>query len=357
MDNIGGKENQHGDEITLKELILKLQEYFREVIRSWSILIIISLITVGLSLYQHYTHVLTYKANTRFIVEGQTGNTGGLSSLLGKIGMGSSKGVNPFKILEVAYGSEFLETLLNTKGKEGEYVSNMLLDIYELPKEWSKIHPKYEEFRFSGPIDISNAEEIDNRVVRKLHKLIWGSESDRSKALCKISFDLDSGLYDINSNTESEALSFLLTNTIYQELKVFFEEELWSNQIQLAAILNAKADSLQAVRDFKVRELARFENRNRAIIGKELTAERSIILMEQSAINNAYAEVLKTREMTDVNMKDKKPLFVTVDVPYLPLSPVGSSLKKKIIFGLAVGIFLSVLFILTRKIYKDVMSS
>jgi uncharacterized protein involved in exopolysaccharide biosynthesis len=61
--------------------------------------------------------------------------------------------------------------------------------------------------------------------------------------------------------------------------------------------------------------------------------------------------------MTDINRKNQKPLFVAVDRPFRPLSPVGSSLKRKIIMGLAIGIFLSFLFIVVRKMYRDIMST
>ena len=76
----------YNDEITLKELILKLQEYIREIINSKLIIGLFCLISVLGFLYKHYTHIPTYKAELKFVVEGQNGG-GGLGGLLGSFGI------------------------------------------------------------------------------------------------------------------------------------------------------------------------------------------------------------------------------------------------------------------------------
>lgn len=351
-------QDNNSDELTLKELILKLQEYFWEIVRSWWIVLLFCLVTSAFFLKQHYDHLVTHQAKLLFMIEGQGGGGGGaLASILGGMGGGSSGGTNPFKVMEVAYGSELFIKLLNTKGEDGEMISNKILKDHELVEEWEEVSNRFKDFKFNKFSPDITGDRLQNTGFRKLQRIIWGSGSNRSDAITSLKLDKDTGIFELSTNARSEKLSLLITNTVYRELKFFFEEELFRNQQQIANILNVKADSLQYVRDAKIRELARFEDRNRAIIGKSVIAQRTILTMEQNAINQAYTVVLQKKEMTDVTNRDRKPLFVAIDKPYSPLPVRGSNLIKALIMAIAVGGFISILFILIRKIYRDVMAS
>ncbi len=347
------------DELTLKEIILKIKEYIFELIRYWWLIALFCLISVGGFLYVHYSSHLLYGATIKFVVEGQQGTGGGIANILGSIGMGKAAGgaVNPYKLLEVAQGSELFIKVMDTKMENGDIIANEILKVYQLPEEWAENNPEYEGFRFKniGKLDDSNI--LKQKVLKNLHGFVLGSQADRSSALTGLTLDEEIGIYTLSSGARTEELSLALTNAFYSEIRYFFEEEVFRDQIQIAEILDAKKDSLQLIRNYKIRELAKFENRNRSVIGKNLLAERTIITMEQTAINEAYKQILVNSEMTDINRKNQKPLFVAVDRPFRPLSPVGSSLKRKIIMGLAIGIFLSFLFIVVRKMYRDIMST
>lgn len=347
----------NSDEITLKQLLTNVKDYIKEIFRSWKLLGLFCILGVVAFLFQHYTHDITYESKLKFVVEGQSGSGSGLGSLLGSLGMASKMSkVNPYKVIEVAHGSDLFLKVMGSRASSGELIANEILDTYELPKKWSESNPQFEGFRFDTLAMTYGTDVVNQMAIKGIHKLIWGTEKSRSNALTKINFNEDTGLFYIETVSLSEDLSMDLTETFYKEVKYFFEEEMWQSQIQLAAILKDKADSLQYVRNYKVRELAEFENRNRALVGKQLIAERSILTMEQMAINTAYGEVLKTREMTDINMKDKKPVFVAVDIPFRPLTPETSSFLKNIVLGLVVGAFVAILYIIFRKIYRDAMA-
>ncbi|MDH3652051.1 MAG: hypothetical protein OEQ53_20360, partial [Saprospiraceae bacterium] len=50
------------DEITLKELILKVKEYVKEILHNWILLALICLPIVGYKLYQAFTERTVYPA-------------------------------------------------------------------------------------------------------------------------------------------------------------------------------------------------------------------------------------------------------------------------------------------------------
>jgi len=351
-------EDHKSDELTLKEMVLKIQDYFWELIKYWWIIGLVSIVTTGLFMLKHYSNDLTYGARLKFVVEGQKGNGGGIANLLGTLSGGSKGGkVNPFKMLEVAHGSFLFSKIISTKTKDGSILGNKILEVYNLPEKWSEKNPMYKDFVFDEIGELDNSDILKQKVIKRLHGFVLGAESNRADALTTFKLDDDTGIYTIQSATLTEELSLLLTNSFYKEITYFFEEEVFRDQRQIAEILDAKADSLQTIRNYKIRELARFENRNRGSIGKDLIAERTIINMEQVAINKAYGEIVKNREMTDINRRDQKPLFVAIDIPFQPLAPAGSSLFRNLMLGVIIGAFFSIVFILIRKIYRDIMSS
>ena len=352
-------DDNYSDELTLKELIIKIQDYAWAILKNWWIVVIFCAITIGGFLYIHYSSHMLYGARMKFVVEGQKGTGGGIANILGSMGMGKSAGgtVNPYKLLEVFQGTELFMKVMARKMENGNLIGNELIELYDLRKKWAEGSPSLANYKFTVLGALDDTDIIKQKVIKSLRYLVLGSETNRSSAITTLSLDEEIGIYKLSSGSRSEAVSLALTDAYYEEIKVFFQEEVFSDQIQIAEILDAKRDSLQAARNYTIRQLAKFENRNRAVIGKDLLAERTIITMEIQAMNTAYASVMKNSEMTDINRRNQKPLFVAVDRPFKPLSAVGSSLKKKVQLGFAIGIFLSFLFIIIRKMYRDIMST
>jgi len=351
-------EEYKSDELTLKELILKIQEYFWVLIKNWWVILLVMILTTGLFLAKHYSQDLTYGARLKYVIEGQSGTGGGIANLLGSLGAGGKSGgkLSPFKVLEIAHGSTLFSKVIAQTTPDGRLLANVILEEYNLIEKWSEKSPQYKDYKFEDIGELDNNDILKQKVIKRLHGFVLGSESNRSGALTGLSLDDETGIYTISSAAITEELSLLLTNGFYKEIRYFFEEEVFRDQRQIAEILDAKADSLQSIRNYKIREMAKFENRNRAIIGRDLIAERTIINMEQQAINRAYGEIVKNREMTDISRRDQKPLFVVIDKPYQPLAPAGSSLFRNVLLGLILGGVFSIFFLIIRKIYRDVMS-
>jgi len=315
------------DELTLKDTILKLQEYATAIVKGWKIVVLFCLIgMVGFFLI-HKSKSSNYVGRTK----------------------------NPFKILEVAKSSRLFTEVIAYE-IDGDIIGNKLLEAYDLPAKWSAKFPEYENYRFSEIGELDNTDILKQKVIKRLQSFVLGSEASGTPPIVTISLDTDSGIYTLQSLSTDEQLSLALTDAYYTEIKTFFEDEVFANQKQIAEILDAKADSLKLLRDSKAFELARFEDRNRGIIGKDVLTRRALLSMEQRIINEAYATIFAQREMTDISRKDRKPLFVAISKPFMPLPRIGSSLSKKLAVGFGLGIFVSVLFIILRAIYRDVMA-
>ncbi|MDG1434802.1 MAG: hypothetical protein P8Q41_12365, partial [Saprospiraceae bacterium] len=64
------------DEITLKELIIKVQEFFQEVLKNWRLVILITIPFVLYFFYQTYKTPITYTSELTFMMNDDEG--GGL---------------------------------------------------------------------------------------------------------------------------------------------------------------------------------------------------------------------------------------------------------------------------------------
>lgn len=346
------QEHQYDDEITLKELILKVQEYIREVIKNWWLVALFCVFATGFFLYKHFTHVPEYTAELRFVVEGQGGVSGGLGGLLGTFGIKKGGSVNPYKILEVGKSNKLFEDIAFSTFEADTTIADKLLAEYDLVEKWSKKNEKYKDFRFVGD---KMERPIEKKVFKNLRGMVWGSPENNKNALSKLSLDEEKGIYSMNTSTTDESLSITMTNRFYQGIKQFFEDEIFENQKRSAEILAAKADSINNLRTSKIYQLARFEDKNRGLIYKENQSRRAVLTQEIQALGMAYAELIKNYEMTDVNLKDLQPLFMEIDRPFSPLKSSESSLLKNLILGLFLGGFFGSGVIVIRKIFKDIM--
>lgn len=343
----------HDDEITLKELILKIQEYFREFLRSWWIIGLVCLCTTTFFLYGHFTHIPTYNAELRFVVEGQRGGGGGLSAILGSFGIKKGGKLNPYKIIEVGKSNKLFEDIIFTKYSGDTTVAEKILIEYNLVNKWSANDEDYQGFYFMND---AMERPIEKRVFKRLRNLVWGGSNNGENAISRLTLDEEKGIYTLSTVSTSEKLGVILTNRFYQGIKLFFEEAIFENQKRSGEILAAKADSLNNLRMDKIYQLARFEDRNNGLMFKENSTKAAILRQDIQALAMTYAEVVKNYEMTDVNLKDLQPLFMEIDRPFSPIVPSHSSLLKNLILGLLLGGFLGIMLVTIRKIYKEVMN-
>ena len=85
------------DEVTLKDFILKIKEFFNEILKNWIWVVIIAIPFMGYMFYQAYKIPDTYPAKLTFMLNEDKGSSiGGLGGLAASLGFGN--GGNSTKI-------------------------------------------------------------------------------------------------------------------------------------------------------------------------------------------------------------------------------------------------------------------
>lgn len=344
------------DEITLKQLILQIKSYFKEILKKWWIVAFCILVFGSYFLYNHFTNVKLYKAKISFFVEGGQSSSSSFGGILGQIGMGGGNSlVNPYKIIEVASSNKLTLKLLQDTFKN-DIIANHLIDDFELQKHWSETSDKWSEFKFLGDTIILS-DQSNSLAFIKIKKLLWSSNNGIiDNSALSIDIDQNTGMFNLSATSRSEDLAYILADRLYENLRQFFEYDILINKYKSLNVLSQKLDSLDNLRLQKNLELAKFDRSNKNVFEDMELVKKDIIIQDLQLITRSYGEVLRNYELTDFELKNTKPLFVLINAPIKPLSPVLSRLRKAVTNTLIFGTFFGILVVIMMKSYKDIMN-
>ena len=128
------------------------------------------------------------------------------------------------------------------------------------------------------------------------------------------------------------------------------------NSINTTLVLREKADSIKNLITNKTAQMAAAQDRTLGLVMatpgvKKLTLEKEI-----QALTLAYAEVLKSYEVSDITLKDTKPLFLKLDESIAPLGSTSSSLYLNLIKAILSAFVVGGGMIIGRNIYQEIMA-
>lgn len=342
-------DQNNSNEITIKELILTIKEYFREILSKWWLIGIVTSLFVAFFLYKHFTHTITYPYEIKFMVEGESSQPA-LGGLLGQFGIGKQS-TNPAKIQEVGQSNIMFKKSAFTK-MNNDFIANKIIEVYELDKIWSQDNPSFKNFRFTTD---SITTDLEKLAIKRLALLTWKGQGNGGMPLISMKYDFDNAIYTINTNAEDDELSYYLANTIYSNVEYFFETEILSNKTKTLQLLTKKADSLRVVLETKNVELARFDDGSYGLVNNVYKSKRNILQQEFLAVSNMFSEIMKNIELAEFNLYNSKALFLEVDKTLKPIFGSKSKLIEKVLIGVIAGLFLSILYIVISKFIRSAM--
>ncbi len=346
------------DEITLRELILKLQEFYKEVIRSWKLILVSIMIFVALMLYNTYKTPITYQAELTFMVNEDNGGTmGAIGGLAASFGFGGGGEFNLEKILSLLKSRNIIQQVLFERteylGKE-DYFSNHLIKDYEYHEKWQN-NETLKDFENFTDNDLVGFNRQENSVLKQLYVKVIGGE--KTKGILSSKVNENTGILTIKINSINEEFSIKFVETLFEKLEKFYIDKTIEKQQKTFVIMSQKVDSIRQTLNSEQSRLLKFMDTNRNLSLRQYESEKLLLQREIQALSMAYGEALKNQEMADFSLRSKTPFIQIIDNPIEPLSPsktLRSYIKQAIIGGFF-GVLLAVCFILGRKILKDTM--
>ena len=346
------------DEITLKELILKLQEFWKEAWNNKIWIILTTSILAGIFLGKTYLDKTTYTSSLTFLVSGNGDKNGGeLASVLGY-------GVINYeldKIVELARSRSIINKVLLKKivldGKD-DFLANHLIELYNYQEDWKEEakNSLYEELKlndfFFTHDKVTDFVPKEHRAINLLNELVAGNNFKGKKGLITINYDKKTEIVRISVMTNQAAIAVELLDAIYKELSHFYIEESIGRPRRTFKILAERADSLLRTLEAQEYQLAKASDRNLNVYSRTSNLGLDQLARKLQTTTRLYEEVLSNKEKVEYVISSETPEFQVIDRTFLPIKDAPSKLKALII-GAFLGSFLSIAYIIGRKIIRE----
>jgi len=346
------------DEITLRELILKVQEFFQELVRNWLLLGIIVFAACALFVANYYFKDTVYKAEMTFLLAGEGGQGGGqLGGLLGQFGLGGGGGaaLSPSRIIELSKSRLIIQKILFERAEidsQDDFFANHFIRELDLHDHWEG--GKLEGLLFTHD-SLSNFSLDENSALRTL-QVIVAIGNDDYDPIMELDHNEGTGMMELTIYSSSEELAYKFSDAVYEVLQAYYVQQTIEPQQRTYNAMKQKVDSLSARISSLENSLAQYTDSNYGTYSASSQIKRGHLQRELSFTASAYGEAIKNMEVASFSLETAKPVFQLIDAPLLPLSKENNSYIMAIILGVALGGFLGVAFIIGRKIFRDVMA-
>jgi hypothetical protein len=345
---------QEGDEVTLKELILKIKGYGSEILKRWYVPTLLALLMSAYMLYNAYTTKPIFTATLTYIVnEADKSGMGGLGSLLGAFGAGTVGKSSPDMINELARSERIMNTALFQKytiDGINDYYANHFIRVYEFQKQWEKDTTGLNGFVFKRG-NFEAFTRVENKALNSINALLVGKEG-----VFRSSFDKKSGIMKMTFDSPSEILAIFFTRTVFTDLGDFYVNSTTERERLNYQTLKAQQDSVFALMKSKGQSAASFGDFQRGLLFESDKFKGQMLKQESQVAGAVYTELMKQFAVADYALRNNTPFISAIDLPKEPLEPAKKSKKTALIIGAFGGAFLGSLLIVFRQIYNNAMA-
>ena len=346
-------------DLTLKEIIENIIEYSTYLITRWSVIVFIALLCGIVFGAVTHTKPIKYSAKLSFMVnEDDTGSgLGNMPAILGQFGFvgGSSGKYNRSKILELSRSRKIVSLVLFEKvsiNGEMDFLSNHIIDEYQLNNRWAKNHTYFDGFEFTHS-NLDSFSRMENLALQKLHKRIVGDSKNKLAGLISSKFDEETGILSFEGVSINEMLSFYLTNLFYEKLSEYYVEETTQKQRATFNVFKSKVDSLESALNSTNFAILKFDDSFRNLSLNQHQAEKYRLQGEVAKLSTAYAEAYKNLQIAELALENRTPFITTIDKPIIPLKIVKQSSIKYAMIGFLIGLVSTITCLLIIRFLKD----
>jgi uncharacterized protein involved in exopolysaccharide biosynthesis len=350
------------DEISLKELIQKIQEWTRYLKTQWKIIIGIAALG-GILGFTYASFVKpNYIATTTFVLEEDKGG-GGAGGLGGALGLASSFGLDldgggglfsSTNIIEFMKSRFVVEkTLLNSVNVGGKEISiaDYHIQVNELRERWSK-KPSLVNINFPVNADRTKFSLEQDSILETI------SADLKKYNLTITQKDKKVTIISLTVKTENELFSKLFCEQLLKETSDFYIETKSKKSRSNVDVLQKQADSIRAELNTAITGVAvesdNVYNLNPAFNVKSSPSRRKQV--DVQANTEILKQLVTQLELSKVSLRKETPLVQLIDRPILPLEK--SKPEKLIAFFIAgfLAGFLSILYLVIGRLYKKIIT-
>ena len=351
------------DEISLKELILKIKDWYRFLLSKWVVLVAAGIIGGAIGVGYAFMQKPIYTANLSFALEDEKQGGGGLSGALGLasslgIDLGTSAGgaFSGANLIELMKSRKIVEkALLNpiTVNEKTQSLAQYFISFNELNKNWSE-KPILKNIVFEVDADRSKYTLQQDSILGKLYESIAGPNGLLSVA----QKDKKISIINIEVKSTNELFSKTFTESIAQEVSGYYIEIKSKKARQNMEILQRQTDSIRAELNGAISGVAAaadntFGLNPAMMVRKTPGTRRQVDVQANTAI---LTQLVTNLEMAKVSVRKETPLIQVIDKPILPLKKEKVGKLKSSIFGGLLVAFLMALVLIFKKLLAGILA-
>lgn len=346
------------EEITLKELIVKVKEWHKYVLSEWKIILLAGIVGAGLGLAYSFIKKPIYTATLSFALEdeksgGGLGGALGLASQFGlDLGGGGGSVFTGSNLTELFKSRSMVEqTLLSpvTFNDSSISLAEMYIQNSGWRSKWND-NPKFKDIRF-----IPNAKRDS---FTRAHDSIMGViYEDISKgALTVGQKDKKISIISIDVVSTNELFAKYFTEALAKEVSDFYVTTKSKKARMNMAILERQTDSIRrelngAITGVAVANDNTFGLNPAMNVRRAPSARRQVDVQANTAI---LTELVKQTELAKVTLRKETPLIQVIDKPILPLPKEKFGKAKGMVMGGVLAGFLALFFLILKRIFKNI---
>jgi hypothetical protein len=349
------------DEISLKELLQKIKEWYLFLLTKWKLIIAIAFIGGIIGFTYAYFQKPIYKASLTFAMEDEKGGGGGLSGALGLasslgIDLGSSGGgaFAGANLIELMKSRKLVEkTLLSpiTVNGKTQSLADYYLEINEAKKGWEE-KPLLKDISFPVNADRSKFTLQQDSILNNIFNGIVKTNLTISQKDKKVS------IISIEATSTNEIFAKTFCETIARETSEYYVEIKSKKSRTNVEILQHQVDSIRGELNGAITGVAAAAdnvfNLNMAMnVKRAPSAHRQIDVQANTAI---LTQLVTNLELAKVSLLKETPLIQIIDKPILPLEKEKVGKLKSLILGGFLAGFLTVLYLVFSELYKKIVA-
>ena len=338
------------DEITLKDIVLKIKEWYRLLFGQWKFLLLAGVLGGGIGLVAALLKTTTYKAELVFVSAEAKGGASKLTSLGSQFGFnlggGSSGAFGGDNLLELMKSRRLVEQTLfdSMYNEQGERVR--LLERYLL-------RDSANQNKETNPVELLNNNETPNyrqdSLLAKIHSVIT------KEKLSVVKQDEEKAFISVSFNDEDEFFAKAFVEHLTDNVTSFYLETKTRQSKENIAMLEQKADSIEQELSDAMVAAAISKDQNKFVTNTRGLVQSAKKQMHAQMLSTMYGEVVKNLELSKTMSAHNEPLIQVIDAPRFPLEKDEASKLKGLVFGGIIAGFLMALWIIGRGAFKEMM--
>ncbi|SFC31688.1 Chain length determinant protein [Parapedobacter composti] len=348
------------DEISLKEVILKIREWRKYFFSKWLVILVAGAVGAGAVLLYAVVRKTNYTAKLDFVMDEQSSsgnNLGAAASIAAQFGfnlggMGSPGGFfQGDNIIEFLKSRSMIDqTLLATVAIDGkqDLLVNRYVQYNGFRKKWAK-KARLKDFQFSD----TTGNFLQDSLMGEFYKSILKRNLVVNKPDKKLN------IITIEMETPDEAFSKAFVETLIKNASDFYIRTKTKKAAENLAILTHQVDSVRRELNEAIGGVAAAvdanPNPNRAFQRLRVGSQRRTV--DVQANTAILTELVKNQELARITLRNEKPVIQVLDTPIIPLENDKIGKIKAITIGGILGCFLMCLILLVRRLYSQVMEA